>query len=130
MHKNFRNSNKPCVIIDKLLNNFSFNKNGGEVSESELDLPIFERKNVKFLIEKRVKLVGDMLPIHENKIRTRLINFIKQNRIAMRHEQACCRYVKQFYTTAFLLCELCNGEQDNIEWLNCKYCGYYNNYRI
>ena len=130
MHKNFRNSNKKRSIIAGILEKADLRTQSVSDVNNELNLPIIDRKNIQELIEKRVKIVGKMLPLQENKIRLRLLKFVSKNRVAMRYEQACQRYIKQFTPMAFLLCERCDTEHTDILWQQCKNCGFLNNYRI
>ena len=134
MHKNFRNSNKIHPVIADILksNNgrFTFENRPILPSHESKIFNFFESENVQNLIEKRVNLIGKILPIKEDKIKERLLNFIKKNRVATRYEQACCRYIKQFNTTAFLICETCEMSQNDLQWIRCKNCGSFNKYRI
>lgn len=130
MYKNFRNSNQKCPIIQKILDNILPNLVSNEPVKSVEILPVIERDVVKNLIEKRVKMVGELLPLREDKIRKRLLSFIKKNRVALRYEQACCRHVKQFTVAAFLFCEVCETAHETLNWERCKSCGFFNKYRI
>jgi len=130
MHKNFRNSNKVHPIIGKIISKFSLNLAGNNPENSEQNLPILEREIIQNSIEKRVKLVGSILPIREDKIRKRLLNFLKKNRVSLRNEQSCCRHIKQFTAAAFLFCEVCEYEHSDLYWYSCKICGTFNNYKI
>jgi hypothetical protein len=130
MHKNFRGSNQKCSLIFDLLN-----KNYG--TESILNTnqynnltSILNRENVKNLIQKRIISIGKLVPISEQKIEKRLINFLKKNRAAMRYEDACCRYIRQFDAAAFFVCEVCEFKNNNLSWEQCKSCGAYNDYKI
>jgi hypothetical protein len=130
MHKNFRNSNQKRPIIQQIIDNILPNAAQIEPIKSVKILPVLERENVKNLIEKRVKLVGEILPLREDKIKKRLLSFIKKNRVALRYEQACCRHVKQFTVAAFLFCEVCETAHETLNWERCKCCGFFNKYRI
>ena len=134
MHKNFRNTNQARsivqLIIDDKLSKLLEKTAAQNLIQNDLSLPIIERKNVKDLMQKRVKSVGNFIPIRENKIMQRLLSFIKKNRVALRYEQACCRHIKQFSATAFLVCEICETIHTSIDWSFCKNCGAFNNYQI
>jgi hypothetical protein len=130
MHKNFRNSNQKRPIIQHLVENILPKLAPFEPEEPVKILPILERENVKNLIEKRVEMVGKIIPLREDKIKKRLLCFIKKNRVALRYEQACCRHVKQFTVAAFLFCEVCETAHDSLHWDCCKNCGNFNKYRI
>jgi hypothetical protein len=130
MHKNFRNSNQKRPIIQHLVENILPKLAPFEPEEPVKILPILERENVKNLIEKRVEMVGKIIPLREDKIKKRLLCFIKKNRVALRYEQACCRHVKQFTVAAFLFCEVCETAHDSLYWDCCKNCGNFNKYRI
>lgn len=127
MHKNLRSSNKKCSLVFEILEKnygaslFSENKN---ISNKSL----LESENVSSQIEKRIKLIGNLLPFSEEKIKNRLLNFIKKNRLAMKSEQICCRYIRQFDTAVFSICENCEHKHNDQKWTKCSNCGYQNLY--
>jgi len=89
-----------------------------------------ESEMIQDLMRSRVEIVGNYVPIKEDKIKERLLNFIKKNRVAMRYGQACSRYIKQFSPATFLSCEVCNEAHFDLHWSRCKNCGSFNKYRI
>lgn len=134
MHKNFRNSNKVHPIIANILTR----ENGcfkGQSTQSfdesnSAKFNFFESKTIQNLIENRVKIIGNYIPIKEDMIKERLLNFVKKNRVAMRYEQACSRHIKQFSSAVFLFCEVCNEAHEDLKWYRCKNCGSFNKYQI
>lgn len=130
MHKNLRDTNKIHPIVLRVLRNFPDFFAGKTEEKTEENLPVLERENVQKLIEKRVKMIGAFVPFRENKIRKRLLVFIKKNRRALINEQTCCRLIKQFTPAAFLFCEVCEHEHETLNWDACKMCGTFNNYII
>ncbi len=130
MHKNFRNPNQKRPIVQHIVDNILPKLIQNQVEKSIEILPVLERENVKNLIEKRVDFVGKILPLREDKIKKRLLCFIKKNRVALRYEQACCRHVKQFTVAAFLFCEICDAGHSSLSWERCRNCGNFNKYKI
>jgi len=134
MHKNFRNSNQIHPIISNILaRNEGHLKNKNSQNSSDLDstkFNFFESKMIQNLIKNRVNIIGNYLPIKEDKIKERLLNFVKKNRVAMRYEQACSRHIKQFSSAVFLFCEVCDEAHEDLKWYRCKNCGSFNKYQI
>jgi hypothetical protein len=126
MHKNFRNSHQVCSLIFDILE-----KNYPEKYDNYITIFKFsDSKIVTEMIEKRVKSVGNYLVLPETLIKKKLLIFIKKNRVAMRTEEACCRYIKQFDATAFLYCDTCNQVHESLSWELCKNCGSFNKFKI
>jgi hypothetical protein len=134
MHKDFWNSNQKRSLIQKRIDEICAEKlaklPASKVGNFANFESIFDIPEVKNLIEKRVKIVGRIVPIAEEIIKKRLLNFVKKNRVAMRSGQSCCRYIKQFDATAFLYCEVCDEAHKDLGWYSCKNCGSFNKYKI
>lgn len=134
MHKNFRNSNKVHPIIANILTReigcFKGQSAQSFDESNSAKFNFFESKTIQNLIENRVKIIGNYIPIKEDKIKERLLNFVKKNRVAMRYEQACSRHIKQFSSAVFLFCEVCNEAHEDLKWYRCKNCGSFNKYQI
>lgn len=134
MHKNFWNSNKVHPVIANILTRdigfFEGKKNQYLDSPNPAKFDLLESKMIQNLIENRVKIIGNYLPIKEDKIKERLLNFVKKNRVAMRYEQACSRHIKQFSSAVFLFCEVCDEAHEDLKWYRCKNCGSFNKYQI
>jgi len=130
MHKNFRNTNQERPLIQQIIEKFAPKSQEIVNENNEQNLPVLERKIIQNLIENRVKSVGEIYPLQEDKIRKRLIKFIKKNKIALRYEHVCCRHVKRFTVAAFLFCEVCGKGHEALFWERCESCGNFNKYRI
>jgi hypothetical protein len=134
MHKNFWNSNKVHPVIANILTRdigfFEGKKTQYLDSPNPAKFDLLESKMIQNLIENRVKIIGNYLPIKEDKIKERLLNFVKKNRVAMRYEQACSRHIKQFSSAVFLFCEVCDEAHEDLKWYRCKNCGSFNKYQI
>jgi hypothetical protein len=134
MHKNFWNSNKVHPVIANILTRdigfFEGKKTQYLDTPNPAKFNFFESEMIQNLIENRVKIIGNYLPIKEDKIKERLLNFVKKNRVAMRYEQACSRHIKQFSSAVFLFCEVCDEAHEDLKWYRCKNCGSFNKYQI
>jgi len=134
MHKNFWNSNKVHPVIANILTRdigfFEGKKTQYLDSPNPAKFDLLESKMIQNLIENRAKIIGNYLPIKEDKIKERLLNFVKKNRVAMRYEQACSRHIKQFSSAVFLFCEVCDEAHEDLKWYRCKNCGSFNKYQI
>jgi len=134
MHKNFWNSNKVHPVIANILTRDIWFFEGKKTQYLDAPNPakfnFFESEMIQNLIENRVKIIGNYLPIKEDKIKERLLNFVKKNRVAMRYEQACSRHIKQFSSAVFLFCEVCDEAHEDLKWYRCKNCGSFNKYQI
>jgi len=134
MHKNFWNSNKVHPVIANILTRDIGFFEGKKAQYLDAPNPakfnFFESEMIQNLIENRVKIIGNYLPIKEDKIKERLLNFVKKNRVAMRYEQACSRHIKQFSSAVFLFCEVCDEAHEDLKWYRCKNCGSFNKYQI
>ena len=126
MHKDFWNSNKIRALNLKIFEQkIDFKVNIFDEKHNHLNT-----KSVEDLINKKIKSIGKLLPISEDNIKKKLLIFIKKNRVAMRTEQSCCRFIKQFDTAAFLYCDTCNDVQNSMSWMICKNCGSFNKFKI
>lgn len=130
MHTNFRNIHKISPIVLQLEKTIKEQYVQQDVIKHDDNKPMLEKKDIVELIENQCVLVGKYVPISELKIKKRLHNFIKQNRVALRYERSCRWQIKNFSASTFLLCEVCGCEQNHFSWIYCTKCGAFNFYQF
>lgn len=129
MHKNFRNSNKVHPVTEYIKNNILPLYSEMDLVLPDPSLPVLERPMVLDAIEARVDLVAKHYPLKRDLIKKRILKYIKQNRVAMRYEASCLRYIKQFSVEVFMICETCSTRQKYLNWDRCSVCGAFNMYK-
>lgn len=130
MYKNFRHSDKIRSLISNILAQNYQDKCDKTIANFDSHLSYLNTNKIDELLNKKIKWLGKLLPLSENNIKKKLLILIKKNRVAIRSEQSCCRLIKQFDTTVFLYCDVCNEMHVNLSWDFCKSCGSFNKYKI
>lgn len=129
MHKNFRNSNKIHPITEHIKNNILPLYAKMDSVLPDPSLPVLERPEVVSAINTRTDLIAKYYPLKKELIKKRIVKFIKQNRVALRYEASCLRYIKQFSVEVFVVCETCGSQQKYLNWDRCSNCNAFNVYK-